>query len=124
MTSDVTFRRANTEDVVSFYGKLPEVRMKGYIAEKDGKPIMLGGVFYHKGGTVLFSELKPEARKCRKAIARGIRIVMDFADSLRVPIYAVPNAKEPTSVELLLHLGFRPTGVVTNEGEFFRKEPV
>lgn len=123
MTGDVAFRRATAADVLAFYGHPPVVRMRGIVAEQDGRAVMLGGVYYHDGIPVVFSELKPEARKCRKAIARGVRIVMDFAEGLHPLLYAIPNMQEPTSVGLLCRLGFRPTGVVTSKGEYFVREP-
>lgn len=124
MTSDeIVFKRAGTKDVEAFYGKPPVVRMRGFVATAEGHPVMLGGILYHQGTMVLFSELKPEARKCKKAIAKGIRILMGFIEGLTVPIYAFANPDEPTAPYLLCKLGFKPTGVLTPQGEYLVREP-
>jgi hypothetical protein len=120
----VEFRRARTEDVVAFYGKLPPARMHAVVAFREGVPLMIGGIFYANGAPILFSTLKPEVRKEKKLIAKGIRIVMDFVNEFKMPLYAFANPDEPTAPYLLCKLGFKPTGVMTSQGEYlFRGAP-
>lgn len=123
MTSnDVEFRRASATDVAAFYDGPPPARMHAIVAFRGDTPLMIGGVFYAHGVPVVFSTLKPEARKSKKLIAKGIRILMDFWDEFNMPLYAIANPSEPTAPYLLCKLGFKPTGVMTSQGEYLRRE--
>jgi hypothetical protein len=124
MTSDeVVFRPATAADVEAFYGHPPVTRMHAIVALREGVPVMIGGISWVDGAPIVFSSLKDEARKHRKWIAKGIRIVMDFADRFQMPaLYAIANPNEPTAPYLLAKLGFRPSGVMTNLGEYMVRE--
>lgn len=120
--SGIHFRPARTEDVVAYYGHLPGFRMRGVVATEDGKPVGLSGVFYLGAHPIAFSEMKPEVRSRRKDIARGVRITMDFIDTLGIGTYAVPNPTEPNATYLLVKLGYKPTGSFCDLGEYFFRE--
>jgi hypothetical protein len=115
-SSDITFRRANVADVIRFYGKLLPVRLSGYVAEANGSIVMIGGVYWHEGYPVIFSELAPEIRQCKKAIVKGVKLVSDFADTLGMPVLALPKDDEPTAWHLLHKIGFRSRGWTTSDG--------
>lgn len=123
MPDAVTFRPASAADVQAFLGGPPPARLRGYVAILDGEVVGLGGVYYHAGTPVAFSDIKPPLRKHRKALAKGCRILMDFIREMNVPVYALANQEEPTASYLLCKLGFKPTGQVTPLGEYLVKEP-
>lgn len=123
MTNDVEFRRATSEDVFEFFGGYPPARMRGFVGVLDGKVVAVGGVYYHAGSLVAFSDLKPEIRKHKKALAKGCRMLVKFFEELNVPVYALASQSEPTAPYLLAKLGFKPTGQVTSLGEYLVREP-
>lgn len=123
MTSEVVFRVATLEDAKQFFDGYPPVRLRGFVAELNGEVIGIGGVYYHGGVPVAFSDLKPEIRKHKKILAKGCRILCKFFEELNVPVYALANQSEPTAPYLLAKLGFKPTGQVTDVGEYLVKVP-
>ncbi len=123
MTSEVEFHEATAADVLEFFGGYPPARMRGYVARLGGKVVAVGGIYYHAGTPVAFSDLKPEIRKHKKALAKGCRILMKFIEELNVPVYALASQSEPTAPYLLAKLGFKPTGMFTEIGEYLVKEP-
>jgi hypothetical protein len=123
MTSKVEFRQATLEDAFKFYKSYPPARFRGFVAEKDGEILMVGGVYYVKGYPVAFSDLSDAVRKDRKTIAKGIRLLCEFYDSMKTPVYALASQCEQTAPYLLAKLGFKPTGKVTCIGEYLVREP-
>lgn len=123
MTNDVEFRVATLADALEFFGGYPPARFRGFVAVLNGAVVGIGGVYYHGGAMVAFSDLKPEIRKHKKIIAKGCRILCKFFEELNMPVYALANAHEPTAPRLLAKLGFRPTGQVTDAGEYLVKVP-
>ena len=113
----IEFRRATPADAIEFYGLPPVLSFRGYAAEDDGKLIWIGGVFYQGGRKFAFSETRPETKGFKKARAKGVRILERFMDELGGPIYAVADESEPSAPYLLIKLGFRPTGEMTQMGE-------
>lgn len=123
MTSKVTFRPATAADVLAFLHKLPPARMKGYAAVLDGEVIAIGGIYYHDGYPVAFSDITDAFRKQRKALAKGVRMLQEFIEEQNVPVYALADQHEPTAPYLLAKLGFKPTGSLSPIGEYLVKEP-
>jgi len=110
-------RQATTKDAYSFYGKMPSNSFKGIVAVEGDKVIGIGGLFYTKDGLIAFSEMKPEMRKHKKVLVKGIRMIMNMVKNADTPVYAVANDKEPTAQRLLERLGFVNTGVSNKLGE-------
>lgn len=123
MTSDVEFRVATLADAQAFFGTYPPARFRGFVAVMDSTVVGIGGVYYHGGRMVAFSDLKPEIRKHKKVIAKGCRILCKFFEELNMPVYALANENEPTAPYLLAKLGFKPTGQVTPLGEYLVRIP-
>lgn len=118
MSSDVTIRPATQKDAVQFYdGRRPPFSFRGYVAEKDGVVIGVGGVYYQDGIPVAFSDMKPAMRRHKKVMAKACRILLSLFDQIGGPVYAVACSTEPTAPYLLAKLGFRPTGVFGPQGE-------
>ena len=117
MASNVTFRRANAEDALAFFGRSPPFSFRGWVAEQDGQVTAIGGLYYEDGRPVAFSDMGATFRKSRKDIAKGCRILMQMIDKIKGPVYAVANPNEPTANYLLAKLGWKPTGRFTDVGE-------
>lgn len=89
---------------------MPASSFRGYVAEIDGEIAGIGGVFYHHGIPVAFSEMSDKMRASKKSIALAIRLLERMFDSMCTPVFAFANQKEPTSAGLLAKLGFLPSG--------------
>lgn len=114
---NVTFRMARASDAVAFYGTLPAERIRAVVGIQDGDPVMIGGIYYADGWPIVFSSLKDCARKNKRAIALCARMVMKMVNEVR-PALAVVNKNESTAPGFLAGLGFRPTGITSEAGEF------
>ena len=113
----INFRTATTKDALDFYGKKPPNSFKGIVAVKDEKIIGIGGLFYMKTNVVVFSDIKPEMRSHKKAIVKGLKIIMNMVKDSNRAVYAIACPDEPTSKKLLNKLGFTPTGQKNEIGE-------
>lgn len=121
MTADkVTFVAATPELTRAYYGGPPPYSFKGYVALLDGKPIGIGGVFYH-GHPVAFSEMKDEMRPRTKDKARAVRVLERLIKGYKCPVFAV--ATEPTSIPLLTKLGFSLTSRQEPAGPVMQRVP-
>lgn len=117
---EITFVPATPELAREYYGGPPPFSFKGYVALLDGKPVGIGGVFFH-GHPVAFSEMKDEMRPRTKDKARAVRVLEKLIKTYRSPVFAV--AAEPTSVPLLTKLGFTLTGRQEPAGPVMQRAP-
>ncbi len=118
MSSSVTLRAATFADAKAFYGgKLPPWSFQGIAAELDGEVIGLCGLYRESGAKVVFSEIRPQMRKHKKAIGKACRMLMQMADKTPGTTHAVASPTEPTAGYLLAKLGFVPTGEFGPVGE-------
>jgi hypothetical protein len=113
-------RPATADDLARFYGSPPERTMRALVAVLDGEPIAVAGIAYQRPGQppYLFSDLKPEMRRHRKAIVKGARQML--RDLARPGLVAI--AGEPTAPRLLARLGFRHV-TTTSQGEIYEYRP-
>lgn len=123
MTNDVIFRDATLDDAIKFYGDYPPARFRGFVIERGQELLAIAGVYYVKGHPVAFSDLSDAIRKHKKLIASGARFMCEFMDAMKTPIFALASQCEPTAPYLLAKLGFKPTGTVTELGEYLVREP-
>ena len=100
----IEIRRAKKEDVLRWYNGKPMYSMKGYVAEKDGELLGLGGVFRVGGHRYVFAEMLPEAHRWARSILRIAKKVIE--DVGGDTVYAVRQEDEPTAHRFLKHLGF------------------
>lgn len=117
MESSVTFRRATEVDALRFYAARPRLSLRGWVAEKEGAIVAIGGVYYEGGAPIAFSEITDDFRKDRRDVAKGCRILMQMISKIRGPVFAVADPEEPTAGYLLVKLGWKPTGRFTALGE-------
>lgn len=113
----IKFRNATTKDAHAFYGKAPSNTFKGVVAVKGEEVIGIGGVFYMQSHLVAFSDMKPEMRKYKKSIVKGVRLIMKMVKEAGRPVYTIACPDEPTASKLLEGLGFKPTGLRNEIGE-------
>jgi hypothetical protein len=118
MPSEVIFRRATQADAERFYSGPPRMSLRGWVAEKNGEIVGIGGVYYANGVPIAFSEITDAFRENKKDVAKGCRILMELISKTRGPVYAVANPDEPTAARLLARLGWEPTGRDSELGEW------
>lgn len=114
---DPILRRATYKDAVAYYGQTPPFSFDGFAADLDGEVIAIGGVYYHEGGAIAFSDLKPAIRNHKRFMVLACKMLTKMFDELGTPVYAVASSNEPTAPYLLVRLGFKPTGVFGPDGE-------
>lgn len=118
--STPVIRQATADDLVAYFGAAPRQSMRAYVAVVDGRPVGIAGVSYEFRGrdarVKLFSEMKPEMRRHKKAIVRGARAMLE---AFGAPgMVAVANPEEKGACRFLAALGFRP-GHDTPNGRLF-----
>lgn len=97
---------ATRELLTAFYGEPPARSMRAFVGLADGVPLAVFGLYYDEARLVLFSDIKPEARRFKKSLVAGAFRVMDLARELGLPVHAVAGCADG-SVRLLERLGFR-----------------
>ena len=111
----IDIRAATQKDVEAFYGGKPLKSMRAFVAVLDGQPIGIGGIFREEHMHVVFSEMKPEMRKYKKAILKISYLVCDIMKQYNV-VYAVASKNEESATRLITHFGFRLVEI-NSEGE-------
>lgn len=111
----IEIRPANQKDIEEYYGGKPVYSMKGIVVLEDGKPIGVGGIFWYEGKRVMFSEMKVEAAKYKRAIIRAAKDVIKQFDGKVV--YAIAE-NCTTSPRFLKHLGFE---LVNEKEKLYRR---
>ena len=118
MPSEIIFRPATRADALRYYGQTPVATFRGFVAEENEEVIGIGGVYYDLGVPMVFTEMRPEMERNKRACARAARFMIEYTDSLDTPVvYAVADTNYQTAPGLLAKLGFIPTGRMTERGE-------
>lgn len=104
-------RPATVELLTAFYGAPPARSMRAFVGLADGSALAVFGLAYEEGRMLLFSDLKPEARRYKKTLVQGAFRVMALARAMNVPVHAVAGCADG-SVRLLERLGFERVGDV------------
>jgi hypothetical protein len=85
----------------------PPMTMRALVAiDEAGKPMAVAGLYTDRHRLVLFSDLCDELRQNKRALIRGVRMMMDIARAKKAPVHAVADPEIPGSVTLLKHMGF------------------
>ncbi len=114
--NDIQFVEATPALVTAYYGKPAPFTFRGHVAVLDGKPVGVGGVYYDRGNPVAFSDMGEEMRGRKRDIVRAIRLLKQQFDASKASLLAIANRDEATSQNLLMRLGFQPTGRETEHG--------
>lgn len=93
-----------------YWGGDPPFSFRGYVAVLGGVVVGVGGVYRMGGRLWAFSKGKPELAPFIKTRAKAVRVLVQLMDRYTEPVYAAPDAEEPTAMPLLTKLGFVPTG--------------
>jgi len=122
---DIKFVTATPKLVKRFYdGKPPIKTIRGFVAVAEGERVIgIGGISYEGKTMLAFTEMKPEMRKHKKAMARAVRLLETFYNNLPYPVVAFAHSEEPTAPGLLKRLGFVNTGLKTDQGEILVRSP-
>lgn len=117
MPSEIEFVTATQKLAEQYFDGRPPYGFRGHMAIMDGEPVGVGGLFMWDGIPIVFTQMKEPMRPHKKACARAVRLMVEFMDTLKMPVYATADKMESTSEKLLAKLGFVPTGVDTEHGE-------
>jgi len=105
--------KATRELIEEYYGH-PMIRScVAYVGLKDGVPIAVSGYYNDTNHRVIFSSMKPEARKYPILIYKTAKRIM--ADVGNTPLYAIADENIDASERFLERLGF-----VKIKGEVWR----
>jgi N-acetylglutamate synthase-like GNAT family acetyltransferase len=115
----MNFRPATLDDLIAFNGRRPEMTMRAFVAEEDGKVLATGGTYYSGGSMVVFCDLGDEIRKSPKSILKGAKYVMEKVRQMGVPVVALCSKTEPTAPGFLNHLGFE-FARATDQGDLYQ----
>ena len=97
---------ATAKDVIDYYGEPQPFTLRAVIVKKDGAPVAIGGVMNHPQGAMAVMEAKDGAG--RKSIIMATRLAMKTIFQRYQQVYAIRDAKKESSLNYLLHIGFRP----------------
>lgn len=104
----ITVQQANAENLFRYYGRTPPYTLSGLVYfEGDrltGEPVAVAGVYRAHGYKIVFSDLKPAARKYKKMIYRAAK---DFISGIDYTVHAIVDGGEPTATRFLVRLGFQ-----------------
>lgn len=73
---------------------------------EDGDVVGVAGVYPAQFRLVMFADMLPAMRADKRALVRGIRMLMGMVKPKRIPIQAVADPAIEGSATLLKHLGF------------------
>lgn len=107
----IEMRWVTPADIDAFYGARPPQTVRALALVEEGKVIAIGGLTSEKQYAVAFIDLKPEARKHKKALVRAMRTAYErLVQNSKQPIIAIADPNEPTAAGLLEHFGFEHIG--------------
>jgi hypothetical protein len=102
--SEPSIRPASAEDIAAFYGRPPQRSIRAFVAVLDNVPVAVAGIAYQgiRGAPYLFSDMRPEMGRYRKAVVRGARAVLLALARPGMPA----SSSTPAAVRFLKRLGF------------------
>lgn len=98
-----TVRPATSSDLLAFFGRHPDVSVRAWVADLDGKIIGIVGILLLTDSpAIYFSDATPELlRNHRKTIVRGVRLMLQEVGRRR------GIALQGGEAHVLRHFGFR-----------------
>ena len=96
---------ATHEIVRDFYGHEPLVTMRAVAAVQDGVTLGVGGIFQAGLAWMLFSDMKPELTKDKRAMVKVCRSIRKLIENTRLPVYALADKNIEGSETLINHIG-------------------
>ncbi len=99
-------RYSTRDDAVQFFGINPKSSFIGVSLIVDNVVVGIGGFSFESGYVKVFCDLKDDARKYKRLIVKGCKMVMEKANERKRCILAVRDDQEKNSKRLLESLGF------------------
>ena len=106
----VVIEAATRDDIANFNPEMLRATVKAIVARIDGEPVALAGLWYMKGLTIAFCDLRPKARPYKKTIHKVAMQIINYAKSRHKFIFAQINDDEATAPRWLKRFGFEPYG--------------
>lgn len=114
----VTIRPATAEDFARWGDPTPPYRVRAWVGEKDGEILGIGGVAYPPGSLpVAWVNFTPDAYRYPKTMHQTALRFLAAIDHPRIILSA--DNSIGASRRWAERLGFRPTGLHTEDGEVF-----
>lgn len=104
--ADVTIREATAEDLLGFYGHMPEGEIRAWLALYKGIPACMAGYRRDPGGYVAFSDVKPWVRAPRMTVYRTAKAMFDAMLATGVPLITAAKGCGKQAPKFLASLGF------------------
>jgi hypothetical protein len=102
-------RPATAEDITAWFGGPPPYTCKAFVMEVDGKLEAMYGLKFAGGEVACFSTLTEVARKHKRAVVEGIRLLRKELDK-HPYVVAYATKGEPTAEGFIRHVGFKHVG--------------
>lgn len=102
----VEIRPATHESLRAFYGAEFRATARAFVATSGGRVIGVAGFRPEGHRFVLWTNLTDELRADKRALVRGLRVVMGSLPT-GVPVHATADEAIPGAEVLLEHVGFR-----------------
>lgn len=116
----VVIENATRADLEEFDEKFLHSTVKAIVARIDGEPVALAGLWYMKGLTIAFCDLRPKARPYKKTIHKVAMKIIAYAKARHKFIFAQINDDEGTADRWLRRFGFEPYG---DDGAYLCRSP-
>lgn len=100
----IEMKPATAEHIHAWYDGPPVYSMKGYVIFEGEEMIALCGVFFCRGRKYIFSEVKEQMFKYKKAIIRAARQIM--SDMEGQTVYAMATEGLESAPRFIKHYGF------------------
>jgi len=97
-----------------FYGETPRRSMYAFCAKDNNEIIAVWGFYILSNYGVVFSDIRPDARKHAVKMVREAKKIIQYAASKRIPLYATADKCIEKSSKFLEYLGFNEV----NEGVY------
>lgn len=98
---------ATPELLARFYGDTPKRTSRAVAVVSGDEVLGVGGVYREGANSVLFSDMKDELRKNKRALVKAVRAVMRL---MKGTVYSWADPDIEGSDVLLKHMGFEPYG--------------
>jgi hypothetical protein len=111
--SSVSLVPATEEMIREFYGSNPPRTVRAIAGVRDGEVLGVGGYYILGRRVFVFSDIKPEAMKEKKAIVRATKIVLGMVRKSGIPGMAIADDGIEGAEKFLSRIGFekQPSGV-------------
>jgi len=101
---------ATKEYLTQFYSGKSYPTMRAYAGISDEKVHGIFGIRIQNGQAIAFSDMDEIARKNKRIIVKGCRLIRKMIDNFPMSVRATPDARYPEADKFLRHVGFVKDG--------------